>query len=72
MSERRERDRSRGVPIHQTAQFIIMPTLFRFLAVIGILVGMVYAGIVALATLVKPQQREITVTVPQDRFHKQR
>lgn len=50
----------------------IMPTLFRFLAVVGIIVGMVYAGIVALATLVKPQPREITVTVPQDRFHKQR
>jgi hypothetical protein len=25
-----------------------------------------------LATLVKPQSREITVTVPQDRFYKQR
>lgn len=33
---------------------------------------MVYAGIVALATLVEPQPREITVTVPQDRFYKQR
>lgn len=49
-----------------------MPTLFRFLAVVGIIVGMVYAGIVALATLVEPQPREITVTVPQDRFYKQR
>jgi hypothetical protein len=49
-----------------------MPTLFRFLAVVGIIAGMVYAGIVTLATLVKPQSREITVTVPQDRFYKQR
>lgn len=49
-----------------------MPTLFRFLAVVGIIAGMVYAGMVALATLVKPQSREITVTVPQDRFYKQR
>jgi hypothetical protein len=49
-----------------------MPTLFRFLAVVGIIAGMVYAGIFALATLVKPQPRDITVTIPQDRFHKQR
>jgi hypothetical protein len=48
-----------------------MPTLFRFLAVVGIIVGMIYAGIVALATLVKPQPRDISVTVPQDRFYKQ-
>jgi len=49
-----------------------MPTLFRFLIVVGIIAGMVYAGIAALATLVKPEPREISVTVPQDRFHKQR
>jgi hypothetical protein len=49
-----------------------MPTLFRFLAVVGIIAGLVYAGIFALATLVKPQPRDITVTVPQDRFVKQR
>jgi hypothetical protein len=59
-------------PIHQTAPFFIMPTLFRFLAVVGIIAGMVYAGIVALAVLVKPQPRDITITVPQDRFYKQR
>jgi hypothetical protein len=49
-----------------------MPTLFRFLAVVGIIGGLIYAGIVALATMGEPQPREITVTVPQDRFHKQR
>lgn len=49
-----------------------MPTLFRFLAVVGIIGGLVYAGMFALATLVKPQPRDITVTVPQDRFVKQR
>jgi hypothetical protein len=48
-----------------------MPTLFRFLVVVGIIVGLVYAGIVALATMGEPQTREITVTVPQDRFYKQ-
>jgi hypothetical protein len=49
-----------------------MPSLFRFLAVVGILAGLVYAGLFALATMVEPQSREITVTVPQDRFFRQR
>lgn len=49
-----------------------MPTLFRFLAIVGIIGGLVYAGIIALATMGEPQPREITVTVPQDRFFKQR
>ncbi len=61
-----------NAPIHQAAPFVTMPTLFRFLIVVGIIAGMVYAGIAALATLVKPEPREISVTVPQDRFHKQR
>ena len=49
-----------------------MPSLFRFLAVVGILAGVVYGGMVALAVLVQPQTREISVTIPQDRFYKQR
>jgi hypothetical protein len=49
-----------------------MPTLFRFLAVVGIIAGLVYGGIVALAVLVQPQMRDITVSVPHDRFVKQR
>ncbi len=49
-----------------------MPSLFRFLAIVGIIGGLLYAGIIALATMGEPQPREITVTVPQDRFYKQR
>ena len=49
-----------------------MPSLFRFLAIVGILAGVVYGTIVALAVLVHPQTREISVTIPQDRFYKQR
>lgn len=49
-----------------------MPSLFRFLAVVGIIVGVVYGGMLALAILVQPQSREITVTIPPDRFAKQR
>jgi hypothetical protein len=49
-----------------------MPSLFRFLVIVGILVGLVYAAIFALATMVQPQSREITVTVPQDKLQKPR
>jgi hypothetical protein len=47
-----------------------MPSLFRFLIVVGIIGGIVYAAIVTLATMVEPQPREITVTVPPDRMLK--
>jgi hypothetical protein len=49
-----------------------MPSLFRFLLVIGILGGLGYAGIVALAKMVEPQPREITVTIPQEKLLKHR
>jgi hypothetical protein len=49
-----------------------MPSLFRFLAILGILAALVYGGVVALASLVQPQPREITVTIPPDKFFKQR
>ena len=48
-----------------------MPSLLRFLAVIGVICGLGYAAIFALATFVEPKPRAITVTVPQDRFVKQ-
>ena len=49
-----------------------MPSLLRFLMVIGIIFGLAYAAIFALATLVDPKPRDITVTVPPDKFVKQR
>lgn len=45
-----------------------MPSLFRLLVVLGLLSGFAYGSIFALATLVQPKQREITVTIPQDRL----
>lgn len=45
-----------------------MPTLFRFVAILAILGGLVVGGMVALATLVTPEPREITETVPPARF----
>jgi hypothetical protein len=46
-----------------------MPSLFRFLAVVGILCGLVYGVIYALATMVEPRSREMSVTVPPDKFY---
>lgn len=47
-----------------------MPSLFRFLAVVAVIVGIAYGAIYALANFVKPSPREMTVTIPQDRFLK--
>jgi hypothetical protein len=52
------------------AERLTVPTLFRFLAVIGVLAGLGFAAMVALATLVQPEQREMTVTVPPARFNR--
>lgn len=41
-----------------------MPTLFRFLTIVGITVAVAYAAMFALATLVKPRQGEMSVEIP--------
>jgi hypothetical protein len=41
-----------------------VPTLFRFFAVLAILAGLGFAAMFALATLIEPEPREISVTVP--------
>ena len=48
-----------------------MPSLLRFLTVIGVLGGLTYGAMFMLATWFAPQTREITVSVPPDRFAKQ-
>ncbi len=48
-----------------------MPSLLRFLTVLAIICGLGYAALFALANFVEPNPRDITVTVPQDRFVKQ-
>jgi hypothetical protein len=45
-----------------------VPTLLRFLVIIAILGGIAYAGMYALATLVQPEPREMTVTIPNSRL----
>jgi hypothetical protein len=52
-------------------RFDAMPALFRILLVIGLLVGSVYGAMYSLAYLYNPKPREITVSVPPDRFMKQ-
>jgi hypothetical protein len=47
-----------------------MPSLFRFLITVAVIGGMIYAGIFALATMVDPKPREITITIPPDKFLK--
>lgn len=49
-----------------------MPSLFRVIAVVAIVCGLVYGGLYALAYHVQPQPREITVSIPPDRFFKNR
>lgn len=45
-----------------------MPTLFRFVFILAILAGLVYAGMWALALFVEPEPREITTTIPPSRL----
>ena len=47
-----------------------MPSLFRFLTVVGIIAGVIYGIIFSLANLVTPKPREMTVTIPADKFLK--
>ena len=49
-----------------------MPSLLRFLAVIAILGAAVYGGLYSLAHFVQPKPREITVSIPPDKFFKNR
>ena len=48
-----------------------MPSLIRLLVFIGVVGGIAYGAMFALANLVEPKPREMVVTVPPDRFIKQ-
>ncbi|WP_028034778.1 hypothetical protein [Chelativorans sp. J32] len=45
-----------------------MPTLFRLLTTIVILIALAYAAMYALATFVTPRQTEIVVPIPPERL----
>ena len=48
-----------------------MPSLLRFLTVVGVLGGLTYGAMFMLASWFDPKPREITVSIPPDRFAKQ-
>ena len=47
-----------------------MPSLFRFLTAVAVIAGVIYGAIFALANFVNPKPREMTITVPADKFLK--
>jgi hypothetical protein len=48
-----------------------MPSLVRLLTVVAILCAAVYGGLYALAHFVQPTPREISVSIPPDKFFKE-
>jgi hypothetical protein len=48
-----------------------MPSLFRFLFVLGLIGGLGYVAVFSLANFVKYHPREIVVTVPPSKYVKQ-
>ncbi len=46
-----------------------MPTLFRFLMTIAVLVGLAYAAMFALVTFVEPKTGEMTVRIPPEKLN---
>lgn len=58
-------------PLTETLSEILpMPSLFRFLTVVAVIAGIVYGVVFALANFVNPKPREMTVTIPPDKFLK--
>jgi hypothetical protein len=47
-----------------------MPSLFRFLTVVAVIGGIIYGIIFALANFVTPKPREMSVSIPADKFLK--
>ena len=51
-----------------TLQEAPLPTLFRFLFVVALLAGLGFGAMIALAYLVQPDPREISVPIPSNRL----
>jgi hypothetical protein len=47
-----------------------MPTLFRLLTIIAVIVGIAYGTMYALATFVEPNIGEMTVRIPPERLNR--
>ena len=63
-------------PVHRhqwdERERLTMPSLLRLLTVIAVLGAAVYGGLYALSHFVQPKSREITVSIPPDKFFKNR
>jgi len=46
-----------------------MPSLFRFLFVLGVLAALAYGAMFALVVFVEPETRPMSVTIPADRLN---
>jgi hypothetical protein len=74
LSRRAERGRSFSILARQCCAETVdprMPSLILFLLVLCMLAGVAYGAIYALAYLYDPRPREITVSIPPDKFMKQ-
>jgi hypothetical protein len=54
----------------KVVEFATMPSLIRLLMVLGLLGGAAYGAMFALANFVEPKQREMSITIPQQRLTK--
>ena len=45
-----------------------MPSLIKLLVVLGLIVAIVYGGMITLVVMVQPEQREMQVRIPADRL----
>jgi hypothetical protein len=57
-------------PLQEEMASPAMPTLFRFLATLMVLAGLVYGAMFALATFVEPSKGEMSVRVPLEQLVK--
>jgi hypothetical protein len=51
-------------------EFASMPSVIRLLMVVGLLGGVAYGAMFALANFVQPKQREMSITVPAQKLIK--
>jgi hypothetical protein len=63
--------RLRRAGFARTNRIANMPSLFRFLVFVGLIGGLAYVAVFSLANFVPHKPREISVTIPNDKFVKQ-
>lgn len=46
-----------------------MPTLFRFIVILGLICGAIYGSMLGIVSFVEPKEREIIVRIPSERLN---